>query len=73
MHIVMLVAVTLYGWRQPHYMVAGSSTVYGCRQQYIITSKNYCRGAGDLLAFMADRGDDGREIGDTAACPMHAH
>ena len=35
-----------------------------------IPVKNYRRGADDLQAFMADRGDDGREIGDAAACPM---
>ena len=32
--------------------------------------KNYRHGADNLYAFMADRGDDGREIGDAAACPM---
>ena len=32
--------------------------------------KNYRRGADDLQAFMADRGDDGHEIGDADACPM---
>ena len=32
--------------------------------------KIYWRGADDLYAFMAYRGDDWREIGDAAACLM---
>ena len=35
-----------------------------------LVSQNYRLGADNLQALMADRGDDGREICDQAACYM---